>query len=180
MLSAHHDVIMVVNQVELSDLTYLLECARRDTGVPGKGDLFYKLWVLGDGNDGFDADRATLWYTSGHGDATLRPNEEPLPWLVKTFQERRTWFATYLAYYRIFVFHILWFHVLLALAFAQDPDDSGDSFQNRCSLLPVSHTQLTHAVHLISQHVLAGERRCTPTVITFQPLPMLWFALCML
>ena len=157
----------------------MLECFSRDTGVPGKGDLFYKLWVLGDGNNGFDADRASLWYTSGHGDATLLPNEEPLPWLVKTFQERRTWFATYLAYYRIFVFHILWFHVLLALAFAQDPNDSGDSFQNRCVLLLVIHTQLTDAVRLVSQHMLTGKQHCILTV-TFQPLPMSWFALCLL
>ena len=110
----------------------MLRFACRDLNRPEKGDLFYKLWVLGDGNDGWDADRATRWYTSGHGDSILRPGETPLPWLVKTFQERRTWFATYLAYYRIFAFHIIWFHLLLALAFAQDPDGSADSFRDGC------------------------------------------------
>ena len=112
----------------------LLPLVCRDLNRPEKGELFYKLWVLGDGNDGFDADRATRWYTCGHGDSTLRPGEPPLPWLVKTFQERRTWFATYLAYYRIFAFHILWFHGMLALAFAQDPDDSGAGFVGRCNV----------------------------------------------
>lgn len=36
------------------------------------------------------------------------------------FQERRTWFATFLAYFRIIAFHILWFHSLLALSFVFD------------------------------------------------------------
>ena len=96
-----------------------------------KHSLFHKLWLLGDGNDGWGIDRATRWYTVGA--SNTRSGKEALPWLVKTFQERRTWFATYLAYYRIFAFHILWFHVLLALAFAEDPDDdSDDSFVGRC------------------------------------------------
>jgi hypothetical protein len=98
--------------------------------APDKGDLFYKLWVLGDGSDGFDADRATCWYTCGHDGTNLRP-DKPLPWLIKTFQERRTWLFTFLAYFRIFAFHILWFHVLLELAFAQDPDASADGFKGR-------------------------------------------------
>ena len=36
------------------------------------------------------------------------------------FQERRTWFAAFLAYFRIITFHVLWFHALLALAFVFD------------------------------------------------------------
>lgn len=96
---------------------------------PRKQDLFQKLWLLGDGSDGWDTDRATRWYTIGS--AKSRSGKLGVPWLVKTFQERRTWFATYLAYHRIFAFHILWFHLLLALAFAQDPDDTGANFIGR-------------------------------------------------
>lgn len=59
---------------------------------------------------------------------------------MKTFQERRTWFATYLAYYRVFAFHILWFNVLMGLSFAEDT-----SFEGRW-WVGMSSAVLTHAV----------------------------------
>ena len=34
----------------------------------------------------------------------------------KTFQERRTWFQLYRAYFRVIAFHVLWFHILLGCA----------------------------------------------------------------
>ena len=76
-----------------------------------------------------------------------------MPWLVKTFQERRTWFATYLAYYRIFAFHIIWFHVLLALAFAEDPDSSNATFIGRCGA-PM------HACHGTAAACNATSKHC--------------------
>jgi hypothetical protein len=40
--------------------------------------------------------------------------------LLCRFQERRTWFQAFLAYFRVITFHVLWFHALLAFAFLED------------------------------------------------------------
>eukprot|EP00892_Ulva_mutabilis_P001697 jgi/Ulvmu1/11528/UM078_0017.1 len=93
--------------------------------------VFLKLWNLGSSNTGWNSKAASDKYKGEDGS---------LGWLVKTFQERRTWFATYLAYYRIFAFHVIWFNVLMGLSFAEDSDFSGRWW------VGMSSAVITHAV----------------------------------
>ena len=62
-------------------------------------------------------------------------------------QERRTWCAFYRAYYRVIVFHVLWFHLLIGLAFANDQraGAASDSFQGRW-WVGMSAAVITHAL----------------------------------
>jgi hypothetical protein len=65
----------------------------------------------------------------------------------KTFQERRTWFALYRAYYRVIAFHVLWFHLLVGLAFAADQrgGSATDAFKGRW-WVGMSGAVITHAL----------------------------------
>lgn len=93
--------------------------------------MFQKLWNLGSSSTGWDAKAASDKYKGGNGG---------LGWLVKTFQERRTWFAMYLAYYRIFAFHVIWFNLLMGLSFAEATGFAGRWW------VGMSSAVITHAV----------------------------------
>lgn len=93
--------------------------------------MFPSLWNLGSSNTGWNPDIVKAKYVGAEG---------RLGWLVKTFQERRTWFAMYLAYYRVFTFHIIWFNVLMGLSFAEDTDFRGRWW------VGISSAAITHAV----------------------------------
>lgn len=60
----------------------------------------------------------------------------------KTFQERRTWLQLFRAYFRVIAFHVLWFHILLGLSFA---DNNDFEFEGRW-WVPLSSAVLTHAL----------------------------------
>jgi hypothetical protein len=75
---------------------------------------------------------------------------------LQALQERRTWCAFYRAYYRVIAFHVLWFHLLIGLAFANDQKAgaSKDSFKGRW-WVGMSAVVITHAV-LAMAYFFAG------------------------
>lgn len=92
---------------------------RRATADPR--NAFHRLWTLG-GDAPWKEDRARKHY-AGNEAITADPTKptvlgEPQRkgWLRKTYQERRTWFALFRAFFRVLAFHILLFHACLALA----------------------------------------------------------------
>ena len=70
-------------------------------------------------------------------------------------QERHTWLAFFRAYFRVLLFSVLWFHALLALAFATDTvgGPTTDAWRGK-AYLGLAALPLTHAVSicLLSQH----------------------------
>lgn len=113
--------------------------------------MFLKLWNLGSSNTGWNPQLAKERYT-GAGST--------LGWLVKTFQERRTWFATYLAYYRVFAFHIIWFNLLMGLSFAEDTDFDGRWWVGMSSAV-ITHAVL-EVVYLSAMIFVRGRVRPPP------------------
>ena len=69
-------------------------------------------------------------------------------------QERRSWAAFFRAYYRVLAFHVLWFHLLMGLAFASDQragSDNDPGFQGRW-WVGMSAAVITHAVLALSYY----------------------------
>lgn len=120
-----------------ASMTHAASCR----SVKDPSHAFLQLWNLGSSPTGWDTKAASDKY---------KGDRENLGWLVKTFQERRTWFATYLAYYRIFAFHIIWFNVLMGLSFAEDRDFDGRWWVGMSSAV-ITHSvlELVYAAALV-------------------------------
>ena len=124
--------------------------------------VFDKLWTppATMGKDSDDNPAATpnaQWYRAAkemYGGSEKEPKKA---FLKKTFQERRTWYQLYRAYFRIFAFHILWFHILMGLAFARDSraGSDSDSFQGRW-WMGISAAVITHLLLSIIFIVAGG------------------------
>jgi hypothetical protein len=68
--------------------------------------IFDALWRLGDAPSGFSVVAARRRWT-GEADLDADQISASKPgFLVKTFQERRTWLALFRAYYRVIAFHV--------------------------------------------------------------------------
>lgn len=103
--------------------------------------MFLKLWQSDNVQQiGVDLEPPPSFYhdmRAVYGGTDKAPNSGVFK---KTFQERRTWLQLFRAYFRVLSFHVLWFHVLLGLSFAEDREFEGRWW------VPISGAALTHAL----------------------------------